>query len=79
VGVPASLVTLRWRDYVARNGAVRVQAEAIATLDPTHWLATISRRRGGACDRSTCGTAAPAWPLPTSTVERHRHLAEPSP
>ena len=40
IGVPASVVTLRWRDYVQRNGAWRAKAKAIAAMDQTDWLAT---------------------------------------
>jgi hypothetical protein len=40
VGVPASIITLRWHDYVQRNRPRRVSAKAIAHMDRTDWLAT---------------------------------------
>lgn len=40
IGVPASVITLRWHDYVQRNGVPRAMAKAIAQIDRTEWLAT---------------------------------------
>jgi hypothetical protein len=40
IGVPASVITLRWRDYVQRNGEPRAMAKRIAQMDRADWLAT---------------------------------------
>jgi hypothetical protein len=40
IGVPASIITLRWHDYVQRNGPARARAKAIAQMDRSDWLAT---------------------------------------
>jgi hypothetical protein len=40
IGVPASIITLRWHDYVQRNGPRRASAKAVAHMDRTDWLAT---------------------------------------
>jgi len=41
VGVPASVATLRWSDYLAVNATPRLMRDAVADLgNPTEWLAT---------------------------------------
>ena len=41
LGVPASVVELRWLNYLQRNKTTRVMRNAVAELgNPAHWLAT---------------------------------------
>ena len=41
IGVPASVVKLRWSDYLQRNKTTRVMRNAVAELgNPADWLAT---------------------------------------
>jgi hypothetical protein len=41
IGVPASVATLRWSDYLARNKTTRSMRDEISNLgNPADWLAT---------------------------------------